>query len=73
MSLQIAGPTIVCYHVGLEMPLTNSQIELMREVIGGKTVFGPKSASRSYYFRYGHARCPKDEAVLRVTSNDRTV
>ena len=22
---------------------------------------------RSYYFRYGHARCPKDEAVLRVT------
>lgn len=21
---------------------------------------------RSYYFRYGHARCPKDEAVLRV-------
>jgi serine/threonine protein kinase len=27
------------------MPLTNSQIELLREVIGGKTVFGPKSAS----------------------------
>jgi len=21
---------------------------------------------RSYYFRYGHARCPRDEAVLRV-------
>src|SRR5437588_6916733 len=27
------------------MTLTNSQIELLREVIDGKTVFGPKSAS----------------------------
>ena len=27
------------------MPLTRSQVELLREVIAGKTVFGPKSGS----------------------------
>jgi|SRR5215831_12416880 len=27
------------------MPLTNSQVDLLREVIAGKTVFGPKSGS----------------------------